>query len=199
MNKNILALVAIPVIVFVGLNWKFFMKAYQSHHTPAMAIDGLSCPETATEVGLTQISDSPRSVFNGGGDTGIALGRDGVVRRPANRLTSPQGPLRRERLHGVGEGVGGPRSIGTMHPGQGTGAAAELLPIGDPAAGDLNGLLLGQLQVAARLVVTKNNGGSGRGDLNHSPPHLGQVTGLHWSDRNREIHRLSDQGPLTRP
>ena len=36
MNKNIIALIAIPVLVFTGLNWKYFVKAYDSRHMLAM-------------------------------------------------------------------------------------------------------------------------------------------------------------------
>ena len=48
MNKNIIALIAIPVLVFTGLNWKYFVKAYDSRHMLAMPMADLGCPETPT-------------------------------------------------------------------------------------------------------------------------------------------------------
>ena len=84
-----------------------------------------------------------------------------------------------------------------MHPGQSTRLAAELLPVGDSAAGHLNSLLLGELQIATWLVVPESDGASNDGDLHNTTPHLGQIPGLHGLIGHREIDGLPDQGPLS--
>jgi uncharacterized protein (DUF1499 family) len=45
MKKNLIALAAIPILIFVGMNWKLFVKAYDSQHMAAMQTTDLSCPD----------------------------------------------------------------------------------------------------------------------------------------------------------
>ena len=104
----------------------------------------------ALDVRLVHITDRAFTVLDQASHTGVALGAN--ASGPLHGLTGAEGPGLGEGLHGVGEGLGGARAIGTVHSGEGAGLAAELLPVLDHAHGDLDGLLLGELQVAPGLL-----------------------------------------------
>ena len=57
----------------------------------------------------------------------------------------------------------------------------------------MDGLLLGQLEVTAGLVVTEGDGAAHHGDLHQTTGHLGDVLGLHRIVRGREVHGLVDE------
>ena len=80
-----------------------------------------------------------------------------------------------------------------MHPGDGAGLTAELLPVPDFAHGDLDGLLLGQLQIATGLVVPEGDGATDHGDLDDAALDLGHVLLLHRVIRCTEVHGLVDE------
>ena len=67
----------------------------------------------------------------------------------------------------------------------------------DLAHGDLHGLLLGELQVAAGLVVAEGNRATHHGDLHHTALHLGHVGRLHRIIRRTEVDGLVDESLAT--
>ena len=146
----------------------------------------------ALDVRLVHITDRAFTVLDQASHTGVALGAN--ASGPLHGFTGAEGPGLGEGLHGVGEGLGGARAIGTVHPGEGAGLAAELLPVLDHAHGDLDGLLLGELQVATGLVVTEGDGATHHRDLNHTTGDLGHVLLLHRIIRCTEVHGLVDEG-----
>ena len=81
-----------------------------------------------------------------------------------------------------------------MHPGDRARFTAELLPIADAADGHLHSLLLGELKLATRFVVTEGDRSPHHRDLNHPLAHLLAVSLLDRVVRSGEIHGAIDEG-----